>query len=298
MERFVGPRVEMSMRYIPFLTMIAVFAGGALAQEPPNRTPWLRYENNNSEVYSQVVVSILDDGLASVFVRANNGKPPIEYTTKLSPGEMDWFRLVLGSTRFDNPDRLQREVTGHDGITTINARLGDRSFQATFAVDDAFEDLRRQVFRLIRQAEVWQGLERDHLAYDVRSALRDQRVLQPKVFIEPLMKHIHESDSLDSALIALAMLTTPEEWGGIVAREIESASDKPLREGSNFSRRMLWLNVITGHPFYADLPDSHNDALIRIYHIQSAIETTKTTWEAQNYVRMFREIEARLKKAS
>ncbi|MEX0655229.1 MAG: hypothetical protein WD151_13985 [Phycisphaeraceae bacterium] len=262
-----------------------------------NAASWLEYERTGSRAYAKVAVDVLDDGTARIVVDKHDGQPAFECTAELSPAEMMWFRTLLRTTDFFNPDRLEREALGgHEGITTVRAQIDGQELQARFGRDDSFDELSGAMFRLIRQAEVMKRLQRDYNAYEVRTALTNQRVLQPSAFVQPLMVHIQEEhNQLDHALIALAWITTPEQWGGVLAIALEQATDEPHREGSALSRRQLLLNVITNHPFYMDLPASHTEALLQNYHMQSAVESRKQGDEAARYVQLFKENEARLR---
>lgn len=286
------------MRFLVSTMILAVWTAAGIADDRGDAAPWLRYGYTGGRLYHKVVVELFKNNKARVVVVKNSDAPPIEYVTELTPAEATWFRTIVRTTDFSNPDRLEREADGGDGgITGVRASLDGKPLRAKFGRDRSFDNLTRTIFRLVRQAELLRRLRRDHHAYDIRTALTYKTVLQPAAFVEPLETYIQrDHHQLDDALIALASVTTPEHWGGVLAQALEQATDKPYREGSSLSRRQLLLNVITDSPFYLDLRDSHQDALIQIYRLQSAIESAKEGEDAARYVRMFKENEARLKR--
>jgi len=283
---------------LPIIVVISALAAIASGDEERKPAAWLQYENTGSRDYARLNVTLFTDHSAKVRL-VRNSREQLEYSAKLTSAETAWIALVLRTTDFANPNRLESEAMGgHQGITTIRARVDARDLQATFGRDESFDDLSRSIFRLVRQAELIKRLQTDHHAYDVLSGIRDNGVLQPAEFVEPLITYIQqEKDQLDHALVALALVSTPETWGGVLARTLEQATDTPFRAGSPFSRRRLLLNVITSHPFYVDLPDSHYEALIRIYREQSVIESRKADDDAAHYVWLFKHHEERLKSA-
>ena len=165
-----------------------MLATPAFADESPDAAPWLQYENTGSRGYAKLAVTLLTNNAAKVVVVRHSKDPPIAYTAELSPAETAWFRMVLRTTNFSNPNRLEREADGGDGgVTTVRASVDGQNLQAKFGMDESFDDLSRNIFRLVRQAEMMKRLQRDHHAYDVRSSLTDNRVLQPTAFVEPLV---------------------------------------------------------------------------------------------------------------
>jgi hypothetical protein len=268
------------------------------ADKADDAAPWLEYENTGSRLYTKVKVALIGDHTAQVFLDRRVDGYPFEYTARLSPAEMAWFRTLVRTTNFSNPKRREQvPAGGHGGITVVRARIDGQELQAKFARDDAFRDLARIVFRLVHQAEMIKNLEVDHHAYSVRTAITIENVFQPQAFVQPLTDYVlRKHHQLDHALVGLAHITTPEQWGGLVAQALEQATDEPYRDGSQVSRRRLLLQVIAGHPFYEELPVSHTEALLRIYQEQSAIESQKADDKhAALFVWRVQENEKRLK---
>jgi hypothetical protein len=268
------------------------------ADELRNAIPWLEYEHTGGFVYTRVAVGFFSHGAVRVLIDRKADERAFEYTATLSGPETAWFRTVVRTTDFSNPKRIEGESPFFEGgITTVRARIDGQNVEATFGRDDAIDDLSRIIFRVLRQAEMLKHLEDGGKPVPVYSALTGNQVLQPEAFVEPLTAYVlRENDQLDHALLGLAKITTAEQWGGVLAQALEEASDVPYREGSSFSRRRALLNWITLSSFYLSLPDSHVDALLRIYRVQSTIESQKTDDDrAARYIRMFKESEKRMK---
>jgi hypothetical protein len=231
--------------------LLALACAASAAQAQPAPTPWLEYKQSGGLTpYGPITMTITKEGAARVQTSTTDG--PIDYTTQLSSGELAWFRLAAAGVDFANAQDRRLAPTDLPD-TTITLREDGRVRTATFAVAPSITDLRQGLQKLLAQAIASSQLSRGqpyNVNVGVNPLLAGSKILQPRVFIDPLRAYLlKERTGADTAALeALAYITTPEDFAGTVMQFVDVAEGK--------DRRILY-NLVSLHPFYANIPKDH-----------------------------------------
>ncbi len=89
--------------------------------------------------------------------------------------------------------------------------------------------------------------------------LSSAKVFQPEVLQEPLQKFVISSNDRQKLLWAiegLSCITTPEEWMGFLALELERSQN---------TRRSVLLEALSSHPFTGNIPKTHREMLCPLF---------------------------------
>jgi hypothetical protein len=189
----------------------------------------LRNEGSFSSYQTYEVMISLDGEVKVSFLKyGSENKPTLPaYETKLSEYEVSALLETIAATGFREA-RLAETQAGltHGGLTSISVNCDGWSNTASFSRIESMAPLTSFAYRLVAQAEVMQAIETEGNPYSAMVAVSQRaagaKVLQPYVLKKPLMAYIKtgtDRQRLSWAFEALAWLTTPEEYLGIVAAE-------------------------------------------------------------------------------
>jgi hypothetical protein len=232
-----------------------VIVGSAFADDEP----LLSYHwSGGLSPYEEVRVLISPSGSASVSGK-KQGLPPVDYHTELLPDEVAALRALIRSTDFFNQPDQDTSPATDVGETVLKVHAEGKSRILTYGHRPSLEPLNHFIWKLITQAFALQAIESDGDIYTATGAVTPTsaapKALQPQALKAPFMWYVRNHNARQKvqwALEALASITTPEEFCGLVAMGIEEDNQK-------------FLGIIGTHPFCDNIPDSHLKALCPIY---------------------------------
>lgn len=210
------------------LSACLMFAGvwPAAAQHPLFH---LRHEGSFSPYQRcEVVISPTGEVQVTILKYGSEKKPPPPvYETKLSEYEVSALLETIVATGFREVHLAENQAgVGDGGLTYISVHCDGWSNTASFSHAQSLAPLSSFAYRLVAQAEVMQAIETEGNPYSAMVAVSPQlagdKVLQPYVLKKPLLTYIKTGTNrqrLGWAFEALAWLTTPDEYLGIVAAE-------------------------------------------------------------------------------
>lgn len=210
------------------LSVCLMFAGfwPAAAQHPFFH---LQHGGSHSPYqHLEVVISPTGEVKVTILKYGSENKPsPPAYETKLSEYEISALLETIVATGFREARMAESQAgVGGGGLTSISVHCDGWSNTASFSNAPSLDALTSFAYRLVDQAEVVQALEFEGNPYSAMVAvsprLAGAKVLQPYVLKKPLLTYIKtgtDRQRLSWAFEALAWLTTPEEYLGIVATE-------------------------------------------------------------------------------
>ena len=176
----------------------------------------------------EVVISLTGEVKVSLSKYGVKNKPALlAYETKLSEYEVSALLETIVATGFREARMAESQAgVGDCGLTSISVHCDGWSNTASFSGTRSMAPLTSFAFRLVAQAEAVQAIESDGNPYNAMVAASPSsagaKVLQPYVLKKPLITYIKTGTNrqrLDWAFRALAWLTTPEEYFGLVAAE-------------------------------------------------------------------------------
>lgn len=209
------------------------------------------HEEREERVYEQVEV----DSKGHVKVKLQRDSQPKEFEFQMNPDELAAFNCQIESAAvFEHSAPWRTYWDLHGGDTFEIERNQDR--QVLKNVDEpAVDPLRSTAHKLVRQAEVTlslkSGIECGFVAGAISSGSGGPEVFSPRLLMEPLRDAIASCDDLQKlewGLEEIADVVSPEEWLGLISRIWKTA---------NVKKRTLWLNAMSHHPFYDNIPKSH-----------------------------------------
>lgn len=237
--------------------------------------------------------SLTEKGDALVHI-SSSSPGPITYRTSVKSDDIAWFRFLLDSTDLDPSSLIKLEATC-TGSTMVEVFPNGEERHTNVRRSDSVLALFRSIYKLVLQGELLASFEDERGAsvHQILDSLRNKRVLQPDRFRDPLIAYLAGGGGQPgTALLALAEVTTPQQWAGVVITLLQEAGDEPYKPGSDFSPRRRYLSMLTGHPFCVDLPESHQPFLLPIYREQARIETEKNDSSTESYLRSIAYAEA------
>ncbi|WP_395738585.1 hypothetical protein [Prosthecobacter sp.] len=210
------------------LTVCFIFAGlwSAAAQQPlfhlqhgGSFSPYRHYE---------VVINPSCEATVSISkYRDEKGQAPLTYETKLSEYEMSALLETIVATGLREARFSESKAgVGDGGLTSISVHCEDWSNTVSFTNAPVLGPLSSFAHQLVSQAEIVREVESGGNPYDAMTAVNPEdsgaKVLQPYVLKKPLIAYVKTSTNrqrLGWAFAALARLTTPNEYFGLVAAE-------------------------------------------------------------------------------
>lgn len=201
--------------------------------------------------FTEVVVSSNGVVLAKFFRYADKKDSSISF--KLNPAELENLKVLVSSVSFFSLTGVNTSLAKDYGQSTLRISLDGNQRELRYSYIPEIEPLLVFLWKLHNQGVILTDfLEKDEL-YNVLSSVSGTtgppRILQPRIYLEPLTVFISTSNSqqkLAWAIEALAWITTPEEWGGILSDPLENSDE---------AHKNLLLTVLStpGLP----LPDFH-----------------------------------------
>lgn len=176
----------------------------------------------------EVVISPTGEVKVTTLKYGDENKPAVPaYETKLSKYEISALLETIVATGFREARMAESQAgVGDGGLTSISVHCDGWSNTASFTNAPSMAPLTSFAYRLVDQAEALQAIESEGNPYSAMVAVSQRaagaKVLQPYVLKKPLIAFIKtgtDRQRLSWAFEALAWLTTPEEYLGIVAAE-------------------------------------------------------------------------------
>jgi hypothetical protein len=226
----------------------------------PDGLPVLEYQwAGGRSPLKSAAVRVATDGMVAVRFEKQGHKPAaLEFA--LDPDEVAALRATARAARaFDHPEEGGTPFPD-DGDSTLTVACGKKSRTLRNPRGGDIEVLTQAAWRLINQGVLTHGLEARGDVYPVSVATSatsaGAKVYAPRLLAGPLKKFVGscgDKQKLEWGLSGLAWVVTEEQWLGFVADQLEKA---------DAARKSLLLSVLAGHPFYANIPDSHSNALL------------------------------------
>ena len=184
--------------------------------------------------------------------------PKASYETRLSEEELAYVRTLIQASDFfeapENDDTMMTDV----GESVLRVSLAGQERTIKFGHRASMEPLTQLLWKLVTQGQLLQEMAEQKDIYLVLGGLSDSqasaKVLQPRVFIEPLQDFIgisKDRQKTEWAMEALAAITTPEAFAGCVSRTADKDAE----------RRKLILSIIGTYPFSGNIPKKHLESL-------------------------------------
>lgn len=252
----------------------------------PAVKPFIEYRwSGGHSPNKSVAVRVEPAGHVHVQVSKYSGKE-IEYRTTLSEAELGYLRVLVKSSGFFNERGEERQgarVFG-GGETELRVAMDGKEHSIVFGPNRNLTALTSALLRLQNQGEMIENLKTGENIYAVLSGVSlrygGTKALQPQVMVQPLEEFVERTEEdgqkITWAIEALSFVIGPEEWVGFIAVQLEKADP---------DRRLLLDQMITGHPFYANIPDSHLATLKPLLALEVAsIEAVPEPTERQTDV--------------
>ncbi|HEX8200936.1 MAG TPA: hypothetical protein VF590_10635 [Isosphaeraceae bacterium] len=246
---------------MPIRTFLTLIAFAAAAPAPAADGPPVleyRWAGGHSPL-KYAAVRVAADGKVTVRFEKQGHKPAaIEFA--LDPDEVAALRATARAARaFDHPEDGGTPLPDA-GESTLTVARGNMSRTLRNPRGGDIELLTQAAWRLVNQGVLTHGLEARGDVYPVSVAASataaGAKVYSPRLLAGPLKAFVGgcgDKQELEWGLSGLAWVVTEEQWLGFVAGQLEEA---------DAARKPLLLSTLAGHPFYANIPDSHSDALL------------------------------------
>ncbi|MEW6008243.1 MAG: HEAT repeat domain-containing protein [Candidatus Omnitrophota bacterium] len=208
-----------------------------------------------------IEVSIRADG-SGVTIFERYGEKSVETSFKLNQYEMDELKALVYEVNFFSQSDQQTTFIEDTGKSTLRISLEDKQKEIMFFSLPEIQPLISSLWKLINQGVILWGLNEKDDVYPVNVALSGhlvgQKVFQPQVFRDPLMKFISRSNDRQKLIWsfeALSWVMTPEEWTSFLSAELGKAKD---------TRKSLLLEALSSHPFTGNILKPHRQALLSL----------------------------------
>lgn len=209
-----------------------------------------------------VELLIRNDGSGvTTFNRGNTDKG--ESSFNLNKYELEALKTFVHEVDFfEQPDKGNRSAIDL-GQSILRISLEGQKRELIFGSRPELEPLTSCLWKLIIQGVILTDLKNKGDVYSALGALSSYlaspKVLQSKVLREPLEKFIANSDNRQKLLWgfeALSWIMTPEEWMGLLSKELNDAEEV---------RKVLLLEALSSHPFTGNIPQAHRDILCHLF---------------------------------
>lgn len=247
-----------SIKFVISLFMISIIgiADHVIASESKELL-FFRHEGGLSS-FRFTELLIQNDGSGGVkFQRGNTDKE--EYSFKLNEYELEAIRTLVNTVDFfKQPDNDSRFATD-TGQSSLRISLNGQNRELRFKYRPELNPLTICLNKLINQGIIFKDLENKGDVYSALGALSENlasaKVLQPEVFREPLIKFIDNTNvrqKLLDSFEALSWIMTPEEWMGLLSKELNNVSEE---------KKIMLLEALSSHPFTGNISTAHRDML-------------------------------------
>lgn len=237
------------------LVCLAILGFGTMegSEAGPPEDEFLFYRNEGAPSPS-VEVRILTDGSGTAAFRRHPDQGR-RMSFRLNAGELQAvMTLVRAADFFSLPDDDTEAVT-HAGTSTLRISMGGSRRDLSYVYRSALNPLTEFLRKIVQQGVLLADLSEKGDAYSTLTALSPwssgPEVLQPEVFAQPLMELVRRTGDDRTRLLAiegLSWVTTPEQWMGFLAGELER---------SDHARRLSILKALVSHPFTGNLSKTH-----------------------------------------
>ena len=235
-----------------------------------------KWEGGRSRVRS-ANIQIDNQGHVEATITKRNGKVK-EYATSLNQLEVAALELAISSSEiFDiklpDPSKLHLR---HSGTSSISVKTEEAQRDLTYARIQSLRPLTTFIWEIITQADLSDAALDNDRIYELLGSidyrLASPKVLQPYLFQKPLVESLSEQTEFNQIawrLQALSCITTPVEFSGLVASQLDR---------SNIEHWRLWLTTLSTPECYGNLLKKHFNSLFPLFsdQIQKYGETAKT----------------------
>jgi len=194
------------------------------------------------------------EGKVTVLCPGPGGAESTE-TFRINADELAALDALIAATGVSKLPQTQERLNGHDGQTWLRITSQGRSREIASSHLPQMDELNRVLWKVVQQGIILHDLEERQDVYAARSAISPTevaaKVLNPRLLEAPLRAYVADprhTTKLDYALEALSHLLTEEQWLGFLWDLLTRADPE---------RRTKLMEVISDHPFYANIPKSH-----------------------------------------